>query len=155
MAGLLLDHVSFRVMMPVISVLLTINLAAIYFIGQQSFIGLVISVWLIYLLGFAHFSTIPAQTLNLFPGSHGHVVLGAIGVSETFSYAALGVINLVVMSGETSNIFLTLFLTLASCSLLAVPITAAVSNVNRASRHPVKEGGGGAGGAGGEDGGTE
>ena len=117
--------------MSVISLLLTINLAAIYFIGQQSFIGLMISVWLVYLLGFSHFSTIPAQTLNLFPGPHGHVVLGAIGLSETFSYAALGVINLLVMSDETSQMFLVLFLTLAGCSLLAVPITAAVSDVKK------------------------
>ena len=86
-------------MMPVISVLLTINLAAIYFIGQQSFIGLVISVWLIYLLGFAHFSTIPAQTLNLFPGSHGHVVLGAIGVSEELAEVG-GVLPLHGVSSE-------------------------------------------------------
>ena len=72
--------------MAVISLLLSINLAAIYFIGQESFIGLIISVWLIYLLGFTHFSTVPAQSLALFPGSHGHVVLGAIGLSESFSY---------------------------------------------------------------------
>ena len=63
MAGLLLDHVQFRVMMPVISLLLTINLASIYFVAQYSFIGLIVSVWLIYLLGFAHFATIPAQVL--------------------------------------------------------------------------------------------
>ena len=62
-AGFLLDHVQFRVMMPVISLLLTINLASIYFIAQHSFIGLIVSVWLIYLLGFAHFATIPAQVL--------------------------------------------------------------------------------------------
>ena len=123
-----MDHLQFRVLMAVISVILTINLAAIYFIGQQSFIGLIISVWLIYLLGFTHFASIPAQTLTLFPGSHGHVVLGAIGLSETFSYLALGVINLVIMSGETKEMFLTLFLTLAGCSLLTLPIAAAVSS---------------------------
>ena len=84
--GLLLDHFQFRVLMAVISLLLTINLASIYFIGQQSFYALIFSVWLIYLLGFGHFATIPAQTLALFPGSHGHVVLGAIGLSESFSF---------------------------------------------------------------------
>ena len=130
-AGLMLDRVQFRVMMSIISLLLTINLASIYFIGQQSFIGLIISVWLVYLLGFAHFSTIPAQTLSLFPGAHGHVVLGAIGLAETFSYAGLGVINLLIMSNETSQTFLVLFLTLAAFSLLAVPITAAVSDAKK------------------------
>ena len=51
----------FRVLMPVISLLLAINLATIYFVAQNSFLGLMVSVWLIYLLGFAHFTTIPAQ----------------------------------------------------------------------------------------------
>ena len=67
----------------------------------------------------------------MFPGSHGHVVLGAIGLSETFSYAALGVINKVILSEETNNMFLHLFLTLAGCSLLALPITAAVSSCDK------------------------
>ena len=53
----------FRVLMPVISLLLAINLATIYFVAQNSFLGLMVSVWLIYLLGFAHFATIPAQVL--------------------------------------------------------------------------------------------
>ena len=44
-----------------ISLLLTINLVSIYFIGQQSFIGLIICVWIVYFLGFAHLATIPAQ----------------------------------------------------------------------------------------------
>ena len=47
--------------MPVISLLLAINLATIYFVAQYSFLGLMLSVWMMYLLGFAHFTTIPAQ----------------------------------------------------------------------------------------------
>ena len=54
----------FRVLMPVISLLLAINLASIYFVAQNSFLGLIVSVWLIYLLGFAHFTTIPAQVFS-------------------------------------------------------------------------------------------
>ena len=69
--------------------------------------------------------------MSLFPGSHGHVVLGAIGLAETFSYAALGVINKVILSEETENMFLLLFLTLAGCSLLALPTTAAVSSSDK------------------------
>ena len=61
MGGWLLDYMEFRVLMPVISLLLAINLATIYFVAQNSFLGLMVSVWLIYLLGFAHFTTIPAQ----------------------------------------------------------------------------------------------
>ena len=58
-------------------------------------------------------------------------MLGAIGLSESFSYAALGVINKVIMSEETNNMFLLLFLTLAGCSLLALPTTAAVSTCEK------------------------
>ena len=61
MGGWLLDYMEFKVLMPVISLLLAINLASIYFVAHQSFIGLILSVWMIYLLGFAHFTTIPAQ----------------------------------------------------------------------------------------------
>ena len=59
------------------------------------------------------------------------MVLGAIGLAETFSYAALGVINKVIMSEETNTMFLTLFLTLAACALLAIPTTAAVSRSDK------------------------
>ena len=62
--GWLLDYMEFRVLMPVISLLLAINLASIYFVAQNSFLGLIVSVWLIYLLGFAHFTTIPAQVFS-------------------------------------------------------------------------------------------
>ena len=55
--GWLLDYMEFGVLMPVVSLLLAINLASIYFIA----IGLILSVWFIYILGFAHFTTIPAQ----------------------------------------------------------------------------------------------
>ena len=65
-AGFMLDRVQFRVLMPVISLLLTVNLASIYFVAQQSFFGLILCVWLIYLLGFAHFATIPAQVIRKF-----------------------------------------------------------------------------------------
>ena len=74
--------------------LLTITLASIYFVGQ-SFIGLIISVWLLYFLGVTHFVTIPAQALRLYSGPNSYVVFGCIGLGETFSYAVLGILNLV------------------------------------------------------------
>ena len=58
------------------------------------------------------------QTLSLFPGSHGHVVLGAVCSAETVSFAVLGLLNKIVLAGDSSNMFLLLFLTLAGCSLL-------------------------------------
>ena len=93
MAGFLFDKVGYSKLMSACGVLLTINLASIYFVGQQSFIGLIISVWLVYFLGFTHFSTIPAQALKLYPGPNSYVVFGCIGLGETFSYALLAILN--------------------------------------------------------------
>ena len=58
--GILVDYFQFRVVMPVLSLLLAIIFASIFFIGQQSFIGWMMMFWLINLLSFAHFSCIPA-----------------------------------------------------------------------------------------------
>ena len=79
--------------MPLISLLLTVVLSTIYFIGQYSFIGLMISVWLIFAFGLANIPTIPAQALHIFPGEYSYVVVGSIGLAESFTFATLGVIN--------------------------------------------------------------
>ena len=69
-------------------------------------------------------------SLSLFPGKYGSVTLGAIGLTETFSFFALGVMNSLIISAEDINTFLNLFPTLAVVSLvalakafLAVPVT--------------------------------
>ena len=67
--GYLFDRLGYSKLMSVNGILLTVNLASIYFVGQ-TFLGLIICVWLVYLLGFGHFSTIPAQALKLYPGLH-------------------------------------------------------------------------------------
>ena len=64
--------------------------------------------------------------MSLFP-RHGHVVLGVNGLADTFSYIALGAINYTIMSGQNDQMFFLLFMTLSGCSLLAIPICAAVS----------------------------
>ena len=71
-----------------------------------------------------------SQSLSLFPGKFGSVTLGAIGLSETFSFFAFGVMNSLIFSADI-NTFLTLFLTLAGVSLLAVPTTALVSRTTK------------------------
>ena len=58
---MLLDKIEFNILMPVVSLLLTVVLIAIYFIAQHTFIGLMISVWLIFALGLANIPTIPAK----------------------------------------------------------------------------------------------
>ena len=101
----------FNTLMPVISLLLTVVLVSIYFTAQHTFIGLMISVWLIFALGLANIPTIPAQVsaaatllktylqgfflqaLHLFPGEYSYVVVGSIGLAESFTFATLGVIN--------------------------------------------------------------
>ena len=60
LAGVLIDRFDYSKLMSAFGLLLTINLVSIYFVGKY-FIGLLICVWLVYLLAFGHFSTIPAQ----------------------------------------------------------------------------------------------
>ena len=60
LAGYLIDKISFNKLMPACGALLPLNLVSIYFVGQH-FLGILICVWLVYLLAFAQFSTIPSQ----------------------------------------------------------------------------------------------
>jgi len=128
-AGALLDKIRFNRLMPVISAFLTILLLSIFFIGQVSFPGLIISIWIVYALSFSHFSTVPAQAITLFKSVHNSVVVGTIGLADTFSYLALGIINKFILAkDEDHNMFLWFFITLASFSFLGIIITRKVSS---------------------------
>ena len=60
----------------------------------------------------------------MFPASQTSVVLGCIGLAESLSFAALGVLNSVIMSDDCNpNMFLIFFMTLAACSLVSTPVT--------------------------------
>merc|ERR1719508_540311 len=103
--------------MSVIAALLTLDLLSIFFIAKTSFLGLIICTCIIFALNFSHFSTVPAQAISLFKGVHSSVVVGAIGLSDTFAYGTLGIINKLIMSRDL-NMFLWFFLTLSACSFL-------------------------------------
>ena len=75
------------------------------------------------------------QALHLFPGEYSYVVVGSIGLAESFTFATLGIINKVLMSEEDDPyMYLYFFLTLAAFSFITVPIQWAVSTV-KASRN--------------------
>ena len=59
-AGVLFDRLGYSRLMSGTGLLLAATLASIYTAGQH-IQGLIACVWLVYFLGFAHFSTIPAQ----------------------------------------------------------------------------------------------
>ena len=61
-AGVLFDRLGYSWLMSGTGLLLAATLASIYTAGQH-IQGLIACVWLVYFLGFAHFSTIPAQVL--------------------------------------------------------------------------------------------
>ena len=82
----------------------------------------------------------------MFPGEHSYVVVGSIGLAESFTFATLGVINKVrsfhsishrltvsyqvLMSNEDDPfMYLYFFLTLSVFSLVTIPIQRAVSSV--------------------------
>jgi len=130
-AGALLDRIRFNRLMPVIAALLTILLLSIFFIAQVSFPGLLITIWTVYALSFSHFSTVPAQAITSFKSIHNSVVVGTIGLADTFSYLALGIINKVFMvQDDHHEMFLWFFITLASFSFLGVIITRLVSSAD-------------------------
>merc|ERR1712013_103304 len=139
-AGALLDRIRFNRLMPVIAAFLTILLLSIFFIGQVSFPGLLITIWTVYALSFSHFSTVPAQAINSFKSIHNSVVVGCIGLADTFSYLTLGIINKVLMvQDEDNDMFLWFFITLASFSFLAVIITRLVSSDGEVDKVEDKE----------------
>lgn len=128
-AGALLDRIKFSRLMPLVSGLLTILLLSIFFIAKTSLPGLIICIWIIYGLSFSHFSTVPAQTISLFKNVNNSVVVGTIGLADSFSYLLLGIINKLIMSqDEDPNMYLWFFITLASCSFLGIFVTSFVSS---------------------------
>jgi len=134
-AGALLDKYQFNRVMPAFAAILTVILASIFFISQESVVGLVICVWTIYALSFSHFGTVPAQTIGLFRSVHNGVVVGTIGLADSFSYAFLGLVNKFIMSNEDDPLmFLWLFVTLSVCSFVAIIVTSLVTPTERAKR---------------------
>ena len=59
-AGYLTDRIVYSKLMSGCGALLTVNLVTIYFVGEH-FAAILVCVWLVYLLGFTHFTAIPAQ----------------------------------------------------------------------------------------------
>ena len=53
----------------------------------------------------------------------------ALGLSDTFAYATLGLLNHFILSqDEEPNMFLWFFIALASCTFLAIIVTGLVSS---------------------------
>lgn len=128
-SGFLIDKFGYSKLMSMVGILLTIDLVSVYYVGQLHFSTLIVAVWLVYFFAFAQFSTIPAQAHKLFGGPNISVVLGCIGLAQSFSYGALGMLNQLIMSEDSNDgRFLIFFLTLGGFSLLSVPTTWFVSN---------------------------
>ena len=90
------------------------------------------------------------QAHKLFPGQFTYVVIGCVGLAESISYVALGILNMVtatcsncymsklfipqaIMADDSNpQMFLIFFLTLAGCSLLSLPVTWCVRDKSRA-----------------------
>ena len=65
----------------------------------------------------------------MFPGPNTYIVIGCVGLAESFSYGALGMLNAVIMSDDSDpNMFLIFFITLGVFSLVSVPTTWFVSD---------------------------
>merc|ERR1712079_208634 len=121
-SGFLIDKFGYNKLMSIFGMLLAIDLVCLNYIAQLHFAGLIIAVWLVYFFAFAHFSTITAHAHCLFAGPHISVVIGCVGLAQSFSYGALGILNKLIMDDDSyDGRFLIFFLALAACSLLSVP----------------------------------
>lgn len=138
-SGFLIDKFGYSKLMSLVGVLLTIDLVSVYYVGQLHFSALIIAVWLVYFLAFAQFSTITAQAHRLFGGPNISVVLGCVGLAQSLSYGALGILNELIISDDTNECrFLYFFLTLGGFSLISVPTTWFVSNKKNNSQNDQK-----------------
>ena len=72
LAGYMVDKFVYKKLMTTCGVLLTLNLLSMYFAGQY-IVGILVCVWLVYFIGFTHFSTIPAQVSD--KSIHIHIIL--------------------------------------------------------------------------------
>ena len=105
-----MDKFGYSKLMSLVGILLTIDLVSVFYVGQLHFSALIIAVWLVYFFAFAQFSTITAQVICptdlfwiynflffqahiLFGGPNISVVLGCVGLAQSISYGALGIIN--------------------------------------------------------------
>ena len=105
-----MDKFGYSKLMSLVGIFLTIDLVSVYYVGQLHFSALIIAVWLVYFFAFAQFSTITAQVICptdlfwiynflifqahiLFGGPNISVVLGCVGLAQSISYGALGIIN--------------------------------------------------------------
>ena len=123
--GLLIDHVSFRKLMPFIGILLTVVLSALVIAAKTSLAGFVFCLLLCYFLVFAHNTVVPIQTAKLFDNCN--VVIGAIGVSNTFGFFILDFLNQFVLTkSEDINSLFGFFLVLAGFAGASVVVTALV-----------------------------
>lgn len=127
-AGLLMDHLTFRHIMPAGSFLLAGVVASLVFVSRVSLVGFLVCLWSSYFLACTHFATVPAQAIKLFGNEQSNVVIGTIGLADAFSYLTLGILNQIFFSiYVTENSFVYFFLCLTGCAASAIVVNALVS----------------------------
>ena len=119
-AGALLDQFSYRYIMAVCNCITCLCLIALVPTAYASLPGYVALLWLIYFLAFSHFATLPTQVIKLFGTEHSSIILGVIGLADSF---ALGTVALLNRLFTVQNPFLALFLSMAGFSFLAGVVT--------------------------------
>jgi len=118
--GILLDRWMYRQVVPVFYGVLALCLISIYHVGRATFVGFMILMWMINLLTFIHFASIPTQTIKLFDSRYNSIVLGAIGFADTVAYAGVALLNYFIFTLTTSSqAFLWYFISLSVCACVA------------------------------------
>merc|ERR1719309_392697 len=125
--GALLDRYAYKRVVPFFYGLLALCLILIYYVANLYFVGFILLMWIIHLLTFIHFTSIPTQTIKLYDARYNSIVLGTIGMSDSFAYTAVAVLNYSMFSLSQENFFFYYNLSLFCFTCLAAVSSAFVN----------------------------
>jgi len=129
LGGYLTDQFKFRYFQSLISVFITITFIITMFICSISFYGFVVCMMVQYLLVFTHFSSVTTQAMNLLNSPYNGVLIGTLGLTDTFAFLSLTIINKLILSDvKIESNFFTFFLILSIFSAITVFVILAISD---------------------------
>ena len=125
--GVLMDKISYRYLMTIECSLLCVCLGALVHTAYISFNGYIVLILFINLLYHGFHVTIPAQVVKQFGPQQSSIIIGAIGLADSFALGTSGLLNLLF---KLESPFLPFFLSMAGFALLAAILSALTRDNN-------------------------
>ena len=129
--GVLMDKMSYRYLMTIECGLLSVCLGALVHTAYVSFYGYIVLILLINMLCHGFYVTIPAQVVKQFGPEQSSIIIGTIGLADSFAIGTSGLLNLLF---KLERPFLPFFLSMAGFALLAA-ILSALTRENNSSNN--------------------